>query len=73
MDELWDEIDNITVDAKNDMLMQALIYAHEHKIDTVEMQIEFKDKTAINAKVTFSMPDNEVEDDPNAGKYYGDI
>ena len=54
----WDEIENIKVDAKNDMLMQAFEYAYQNKVNTVELEIEFKKGFAIKATVTFDEPDS---------------
>ena len=59
----WDEISNIKVNAKNDILMQAFEYAYRNKVETVEMEIEFDNGKAIKAKVTFDLPDSEVEHD----------
>jgi hypothetical protein len=61
MSNTWDEIDNIKVDAKNDMLMQAFEYCYQHNIDTVEMQIEFNNGKAIMATITFSKPEGDLE------------
>ena len=63
MENPWDEVDNIKVDAKNDILMQAFEYAYQHNTDTVEMEVDFKNGKAIKATVTFSMPDDEEETD----------
>ena len=65
MSNEWDEIDNIKVDRKNDMLMQAFEYAWQNNVDTVEMQIEFKKGLAINCKVTFEMPEIEEQTGEN--------
>lgn len=62
MSNEWNEIDNIKVDRKNDMLMQAFEYAWQNNVDTVEMQIEFEKGLAINCKVTFEMPEIEEQE-----------
>lgn len=63
----WDEVDNIKVDAKNDILMQAFEYAYQHKVDTVELEVEFTTGQAIKAKVTFELPDLEKDEENEDG------
>ena len=62
----WDEINTLKVDAKNDMLMQAFEYAYHNKVDTVEMEIEFENGMAINAKVTFDISESMKKQGENA-------
>jgi hypothetical protein len=55
----WAEIKDIKPDTKNDMLLNAFIYAVKNNVDTVELEAEFNNGQKVVANITFKIPKEE--------------